>query len=141
MMILAIFYPHKGHRQWRICLMIAEICLVSRVHLHVVICCMMTEDRCQAHLQQWGIWPETPHIEAAVQLGIEADLHVLAALAQCLATQQLPQVVVWHGIELRTTTRKRSTLVQKLYLNSLLLVPRLISRRNTLSATPCIQGR
>ena len=101
----------------------------------------MTEGRCQAHLQQWEIWRETPHTEAAVQLGIEADLHVLAALAQRLATQQLPQLMVWHGIGLQTTTRKRSTLGRKLCLNSLLLVPSLISRCNTLSATPCTQGR
>ena len=65
---------------------------------------MVAEGRCQAHLQQLGTWPETPHIWAAAQLGIEADLHVLAALAQCLATQQLAQKVVWHEIELQTTT-------------------------------------
>ena len=98
-------------------------------------------DRRQAHLQQWETWPGTPHTGAAAQLGIEADLHVLAALAQCLDTQQLPQQVEWHGFELQTTTRKSNTLVQTLCLQSLLFVFSLISTCSTLSATPCTQGR
>ena len=57
------------------------------------------ENRKKLCLQRWETWIETPHIKGVALTMTQVGLYEQAALEQCLAKQQVLQLLAQYGTE------------------------------------------